>query len=110
MKTTILAAIIGIIFSTPALARSDYQNATRKLEICKYYGLYGEAAYVLKEQGDAFPNKKGSDYTAPLMDYALKYGYYAATNQQDANRGAWAYCMDNLDRLGMEENERLRNR
>jgi len=108
MALTVFAVAVITITASPALAqRSDYQATSAKVELCKMAGQQGQRAWLAKQKELPMP-VAGPDlgHIRPIISYANEYGYKAATDQRDADRNAWSYCMDNLDRLARDENAR----
>lgn len=114
MRKTVKAVITVAMMmggASPASAQySDYQATSDKLTICKSHSLKAQLAYVLKQKGDPKPDAGPMDYVYPIRQAAIDFGYNKATSQMEADKVAWAYCMDNLDRVTRDEQARLRSR
>lgn len=111
MRKSVLTITVIMSMASSALAQySDYQATSDKLTICRSFGQRAQVAYLLKQKGEPKPSAGPMSYTISLRQYAVDYGYDHAADQVDANRNAWSYCMDNLDRITRDEQARIRSR
>lgn len=102
----VIFAFIGTGAET--LAQSTYTEAANKVELCRTVGQAGEVGYLERMNGTPKTSMGSKTYLRHITEEAYSYGYDKATDRRNAHMIGFAYCMDKVDRLAQEENERLK--
>lgn len=110
MNRLIVAAVI-IAQSGLAVAQG-YEAELRKREICRMWGQHAVWALEARHKGEAYPPAHDRDmgYMNPVKDYINDEVFVkgSAPTASSARALGVGHCLDNLDRLAMEERDRRR--